>query len=354
VSVGNDTGSSASSSSRKQSSRNETNVANAQPHQRSRGVSPVTAFAPPAAAVPAVAAAQTEWRKALYERQPFEDNYVDPIAFMQHLRTNENLRNLRFADIARDTLAVVQQLSIMVLFVVVFANCVQGTLTLTALFLLDTTLVIVALLAHAAASKTFTIDEFLGYVKDFFLMTSVLLLLSPIFHTMTKSYSDDTIWALSILLAGVHLIFADYDYVNAYPGTHYTQNVSMNSAVIGVVLLASRLDTPIIAAALIGFGVLCFTLSPKGRHYVKANSDEAHQAVTFMLVGIAIGFLVQLKPLLAATFIAAVGTLSLVMPFCFVKVQSSEYKVQIQGPWDEAKPTNSAAAAEWANAGLLS
>ena len=368
---------------------------------RSVGASPVPGPMPAPAAPP-----QAEWKKTLYERQPFEDNYVDKVYFMQQLRTNENLKNLRFSDICRDTLAVVQQLSIMVIFVVVYVMCVQGTMSQQSLFMLDTAIFALALAAQQAAAALaglYSSDSHGGgakgdagsggggssgdntpsagdaggegasegyageaqgrvgasaqvgqHLKDFFIMTSVLLLLSPIFHTMTKSYSDDTIWALSIALSFVHVIFADYNYLNALAGARYAQNVSMNSAIIVVVLLASRLDTPIVAAALIGFGILCFTLSPMGRHYVKHKSIEAHQAITFMLCGIAIGFLVQLKPFMAGTFVAVVTTLSLVFPYCFVLVQSSQYKVQIQGPWDEAKPRNSAAAAEWANAGLLS
>jgi phosphatidylinositol glycan class C protein len=149
----------------------------------------------------------------------------------------------------------------------------------------------------------------------------------------------------------VHILATDYEYLNVYHGK-YEHNLSINAATFGSIVMASRIRSPMFGGALITFGILCFTLSPILRHKIKKFSVIAHVAVTFSLSGIAIGCLLNV-PLLAVTFTTAVLFISFIIPWFFVKLQKHA-KLQINGPWDEAKPQNSAAAAEWANSGLLS
>lgn len=332
---------------------------------------PSAAQSPGASQLPSSSgvAAPAQWKKILYEKQPFEDNYVDP-EFMRELRTNENLRQLRYLDILRDTFAIVQQMSLVVIFTVVFAACRYEMLGFAKMLLLDAFSLISALLAYIAlevlvqnesTNKPTTgkkrgqrtaMGMLLGYLGRSLLFALILLVLAPLFHTMTRSYANDTITAFSVFLCFVHLVFADYDYLNGTT-TKYTHTVSMNVSIVATTLLASRLDNQFSAAALVGFGILCFTLSPLLRNRVKRASAEAHVALTFTLCGVALGCLVQMSPILAGGFLLAVIAATLVLPYAFVMAQSGEFKVQISGPWDEAKPQNSAAAKEWATAGLL-
>lgn len=383
------------------------------------GGSPLHQSAPPAAPPP------PQWKRTLYERQPFEDNYVDPQQFMAMLRTNTNVRQYRVGQIIRDTLAVVQQLSIVVIFCVVFAHVHAETLTLQQMVFLDVaTLVIAAVMtigvegtvddpeeagprlhsgpgrrsagaaptvpssspsrassqprssttgaaagsssaassgqlfhglstaarAGSAVSPTRLLVSCLSQGAVF---AMYLLLLSPIFRTMTISYATDTIWAMSISFFFVHVVFCDYNYINGHGDGPFQQSVAGNAALFATVLMASRIRSPLYAAALIGFGTMCFTLSPMVRHNLRKASPEAYVAVTFTLFGIAIGCLINIVPLLAICFTLANLLIVLVIPLSFVKLQA-RFKYQISGPWDEAKPRNSSAAAEWANAGLLS
>ncbi|RNF10197.1 phosphatidylinositol N-acetylglucosaminyltransferase subunit C [Trypanosoma conorhini] len=62
------------------------------------------------------ASAAPVWRKVLYERQPFEDNYVDPEKFMLGLRENVNLKTYEYGKVVLDTFVVVQQLTFVVFF----------------------------------------------------------------------------------------------------------------------------------------------------------------------------------------------------------------------------------------------
>ena len=373
------------------------------------------------------------WKRALYERQPFDDNYVDPEQFLEKMRKNAHIKQYPYLVIVRDMFALVQQISITVIFVVVFVAVHSQAISLAQMVGMNTLILLVSVavylalheptrtnptatfydmphrhssaIDHASPSrgargglasdesttvtrgskdkkssgahsppapiaKTGTVasletkdssstaihneDEvtFMGCVRQGVVFTCVLLILAPIFKTMTASYTSDTIQALCILLLFIHNVLTDYNYINGYK-TKFEQNMAGNAALFSSVLLASRIQSPAYASMLIGFGVQCFTLSPLLRHHLKRQSVEGHVALTFTLCGIAIGCLINFSPILAALFVTAVVSMVFVIPWAFVWMQR-RYKFQINGPWDEAKPVNSAAAAEWANSGLLS
>ena len=70
---------------------------------------------------PAAGAALRPWRKILYEKQPFEDNYVDE-SFLEGLVKNANFRRMEFWHIVPKTLAIVQQLSALCVIYVAFTH----------------------------------------------------------------------------------------------------------------------------------------------------------------------------------------------------------------------------------------
>lgn len=300
------------------------------------------------------------WKKGLYERQPFEDNYVDPVNFLQELKKNSNVKSYQYSEIVKDTFVIVQQISFIVVFVYMFALIVSDKIALSTIFAIDIIVLVggaicfVALRQEVHHQKNVAVPDLstmLHYGQQALLFSSVVVLLSPIFQTLTVSYTDDTIWALGITAMFMHLLLTDYAYLNAVKAK-YEQGVGVNAATFGSILLASRIQSPLYGAALIGFGILCFNLSPIPRHFLKSYSVMAHVGATMLLIGVTVGCLTQV-PLLAALFGFCVIAICFALPWCFVKLQS-RYKNQINGPWDEAKPQNSLAAAEWANAGLLS
>lgn len=293
-----------------------------------------------------------EWRRALYERQPFEDNYVDPVQFLQEMRKNENVATYHFSDVVEDTFVVVQQLSIVVIFVNMFVSIVRHQVALGSIVIVDIGAVLIALLFYGLTSGRN--GRWLGIVdacRQSFVLVALLLLLSPIFQTLTVTYTDDTIWALTIIALTVNVLGTDYSYLNGHV-TQYSHNVSTNAALFACAMFASRIPSPAFASALLGFGTLCFVLSPSIRHTVKRRSKAGHVGITFLLCGVAFGCLSDV-PLLAGLFVGLIFTISFAVPWFFVSLQL-RFKYQINGPWDEACPQNSAAAREWANAGLLS
>ncbi|GET93240.1 phosphatidylinositoln-acetylglucosaminyltransfe ra sesubunit c, putative [Leishmania tarentolae] len=316
------------------------------------------------------------WRKVLYERQPFEDNYVDPHQFLEELSHNKDIKNYEYATVVINTLAITQEISIVVLFCHAFMGVFTNTIGKYSLLWIDVLSVLPALVCYVfyqchqdackeAAERPASLStrcspplrkpsRWLFHAWNFgrqvVSLVTMLSLLSPIFSTLTVSYSDDTIVTLSILTMSLHVLLTDYSYLNAYT-QRFDPNLSVNMAICCVTLMASRISSPLASGALICFGIMCFSLSPIVRHLIKHYSFTTHVATTFGLVGLAIGCLTQI-PILAILYIVAVLTISFVIPWLFVRMHSS-VKTQINGPWDEAKPTNSTAAAEWANSGFL-
>ncbi len=47
----------------------------------------------------------------------------------------------------------------------------------------------------------------------------VLLFLSPVLGTLTSPYSNDTLYALVVILTTVHMFTQDYSYLNGYTKT---------------------------------------------------------------------------------------------------------------------------------------
>ena len=52
-------------------------------------------------------------------------------------------------------------------------------------------------------------------LRSCLLFCATLSLVSPVLQTLTKSYANDTIWALATSLGLLHLVTHDYNYVNS-------------------------------------------------------------------------------------------------------------------------------------------
>ncbi|KPI88283.1 putative phosphatidylinositolN-acetylglucosaminyltransfe ra sesubunit c [Leptomonas seymouri] len=326
--------------------------------------------------MPTSSGAAPLWRKVLYERQPFEDNYVDPHQFLEELSQNKDIMDYQFSNVVINTLAITQEISVVVLFCHAFMGVFTGSIDKYTLVGIDVMSLVAALVCfviyqcHQDAKQELEerpaspsargpapppqpsrwLMHMWVFGRQVLSLVTMLSLLSPILSTLTVTYSDDTIVALSVLTMSLHVLLADYSYLNAYT-QRFDPNLSVNMAICCVTLMASRISSPLASGALICFGIVCFSLSPIVRHLIKQNSFTVHVAITCGLVGLAVGCLTQI-PILAIFFIVAVLMISFGIPRLFVRMYSS-VKTQINGPWDEAKPTNSAAAAEWANSGFL-
>ena len=81
------------------------------------------------------------WQKVLWMHQDYEDNYVDR-SFLQNLITNCNVRPLQFWDVVRGTVAISQQLSVVVIFNLVFWHTLHQSLSADWVLCLDAALLL--------------------------------------------------------------------------------------------------------------------------------------------------------------------------------------------------------------------
>ncbi|XP_054646855.1 phosphatidylinositol N-acetylglucosaminyltransferase subunit C isoform X3 [Dunckerocampus dactyliophorus] len=68
------------------------------------------------------------WRKVLWERQPYPDNYVDR-RFLEELRRNEGIRQYQYWAVVREAALVGQQLSCVAIFITLWLYMEQGLLS---------------------------------------------------------------------------------------------------------------------------------------------------------------------------------------------------------------------------------
>lgn len=67
----------------------------------------------------------------------------------------------------------------------------------------------------------FKVHEILSNIKSIGIIISILLLFAPVMITINKTYSDDTIYALTTGFILYHLIMRDYDYESEAKFTKY-------------------------------------------------------------------------------------------------------------------------------------
>jgi phosphatidylinositol glycan class C protein len=97
---------------------------------------------------------------------------------------------------------------------IIFAFVNQETVSVSTIATVNAVVVVALLLWFRFSGPQFytpslvpAIPTMLKYAAIFL---AVLFALSPILQTLTQSYSNDTIWAQTILLAAMHICFHNY------------------------------------------------------------------------------------------------------------------------------------------------
>merc|ERR1712137_547593 len=182
-------------------------------------------------------------------------------------------------------------------------------------------------------------NRFLDSVHTLVLLLGVLAALSPVLATLTNSFSNDTIYALSIMLMIIHVVSHDYGYVIG-SADNFQAPVSLNAAIFASVLLGSRLPSTVHVFQLMFLAILLFALFPIMRHYLKKKSDDANLWLSFLMFVVCAVMLLPISNILAISFILGNAFITFGSPFWLIWIQ--KYKNEIKGPWDEAIPSSAA------------
>ncbi|XP_064189611.1 phosphatidylinositol N-acetylglucosaminyltransferase subunit C isoform X3 [Anguilla rostrata] len=269
------------------------------------------------------------WRKVLYERQPFPDNYVDR-RFLEELRRNVGVRRYRYWPVVREAGLVTQQLSCVAAFLTLWWYMYQGQLYPFTLLLAG---LLCALLGYGlyealggprTAGRTRLADLqsaaiFLAFTFGF----------SPVLKTLTESVSTDTVYAMSALMLLAHLVTFPYAQPSP-PGS-----LSLNAALFGSVCLASRLPGALHTFAMVTCALLVFALWPCLLHRLRDRAPRGFPWAAALVSLGGIGGLASQSPGGAVLLALVQLALTLLCPLLLLWLQ--EHKDNIHGPWDEAE-----------------
>ena len=260
------------------------------------------------------------WRKILYERQPYPDNYIDSKKFLDELNMGSEQHVVSYLQLVISTSFLVQQLTIMTTFLGLYLYVVSKPqkLTMNQLYLIDfgaicTGLFINRILDDEREIRSFTVES----VRLVFIFCVCLRVSAPILQTLTSSFSEDTIHALALILAATHLVFYDYTYMYKDDQESFSGTLSLNAAMFTAVLLASRLQDVHTVVAFVLLAVICFSLYPSTARLVNKRSLWFHLLLT-ILQWVATGVL--LAKLDSALYIYEIATIFL---FFFIKKTES-------------------------------
>lgn len=268
------------------------------------------------------------WVKNLYENREYPDNYTD-VKFLEELRKNINVEKVNLRQAMYGSLRVALRLCLCTLYALLYVfmhNDWIQTYTVIYLFIFIT-LSCYILYAVIAGS------DILRHTKTVLIYIVIGYLLSPVLHTLTDTVSTDTIYAWSVIMMLIHLIFFDYD----VPAAVVSESLSINAAIFSSVCLVSRLSTPFDAFVLLTVSVLFFVLSP---HLFKAYSGTTlFNGMCFVALFLTLITLYSVSSVVLCYFSFFIVVLCVYCPMMFVKWQ--RYKDNIYGPWDEAIINNS-------------
>jgi hypothetical protein len=261
--------------------------------------------------------------KNLYENREYPDNYTDS-KFLEDLRKNVHMQKVSLRQAVVGSFRIALRLCMCVLYAVLYVymhNSYVNTDYVIVTSIVVTFICYVIYVCYEGSDvkmlvKTVLVYIVLGYI------------LSPILHTLTDTVSTDTIYAWSVIMMIVHLIFFDYEVKVAL----VSKSLSINAAIFASICLVSRLSTPFDAFILLTVSVILFVLSPQ--LFKAILNTKLFVFMFFLTLFITLCALYSVSVTLLCYFVILIVILSVYCPLMFVKWQ--KYKDNIYGPWDEA------------------
>lgn len=281
-----------------------------------------------------------KWRKVAYGgMQPgFNDNHTDE-SFLEDMVMNTNVVKRDMLKVMQDTVSISQYLCIVALVVLVWTYTLRSTLDENSLLVLDVSLLGSSFVVLLLTEKILFLKLF-HYVLNISFFTSGLYVLSPIYQTLTRSISSDTIWAVTISLLLLHLFLHDYSgstirAPGALNNPALTSCFSLNASVVASVFIASRLPSRLHVFAILLFSLQVFLFAPLVTYCIKKYSFRLYLWFSLGLMAVTLGLVYRLHRILFVLFSCLLVFVNVVCPYWLIRIQ--EYKFEINGPWDEAK-----------------
>lgn len=187
------------------------------------------------------------WKKLLYLQQPYPDNYTDK-SFLSQLKRSHPVTKYSYRKLVEDFSLISFYMSCIVLVILMFVGIYMEQWDPIYPTLITTTTSFFAFLILRNSSMN---------IKSLMVITFILLILSPILKSLSKSTSSDSIWAISFMLCLANAIFHEYSVQIGYRPILST-NISLSNAIV----LASRLNSTLAAFSFVLFAVEVNILLP--------------------------------------------------------------------------------------------
>lgn len=268
------------------------------------------------------------WVKNLYENRDYPDNYTDR-KFLEDLKKNLYIEKVTLKEAVYGSFRVVLRLCLCVLYAILFVYMYND-------WIHTYTVIYSSILTTSACYCLYVYVEgrsFLQHLKTVLIYLIIGYILSPILHTLTDTVSTDTIYAWSVIMMLIHLMFFDYD----VPAAFVSKSLSINAAIFASVCLVSRLSTPFDAFVLLTISVILFVLSPQ--LFKAILHTKWFTTLFFVTLFLTVITIYTVSGITLCYFLFFAFVLSGYCPIMFVRWQS--YKDNKYGPWDEAIINNS-------------
>jgi phosphatidylinositol glycan class C protein len=280
------------------------------------------------------------WRRILYETQPFPDNFFDGRKFFDQLdlTLNDNMAGVSFTAVIVGASVVVQQLTVVAIFLTTYRYIVQFDVSANSLVIFDLVLLTMGYVIQRSLDKNaFSSISWKIAFHAIFLFGVCLRVAAPALKTLTSSFSEDTVHALAIASSTLHL--ASFDYGHAAVGEtsgsgFFSGALSLNAAMITAVLLASRLSNIEIVFSFMLLAVILFSFLPSLSRLLRLLSIPLHLVFTTAKCLFAGAQLFYLDFTLFIIYILLVFFIWAVCPFWLTRMHV--YKRALKGPWDIA------------------
>lgn len=282
-----------------------------------------------------------KWKKVVYGgmQAGYDDNYTDE-SFLEDMVMNASVVKRDLAKVMLDSVSIAQYVAIVAAVACVWAYTLASAISEKALLFLDVALLGLGFLALLAMGGRLARGALARYLLNVCFFIGSLYALAPIYHTLTRSISSDSIWALAASLLVLHLFLHDYSGpVVGPPGAPRSPtlagNVSLNASIVSSVLMASRLPSRLHVFAAMLFSLQVFLFAPLVTRCIRRFSCRVHLLCSFLVMGMALGLVYPLHRLLFLVFGGLQVFIVVVCPCWLIRIH--EYKFEINGPWDEAK-----------------
>lgn len=267
------------------------------------------------------------WKKLLYLRQPYPDNYTDT-SFLDQLRRNTTVAKYSYLKLVHD-FSLVAFYGLLLLLVNVNFSAIYMNLwnAHVPTFLSSTaSLILMCLDAPYNARKR----PFMLYM----IICMLLLVFSPVLRSLTQSTSLDSIWALLLILTCLTTVFHDY---SIDLDADYHNITSTNMSFANAIVLASRLSSSMSVFSFLVFSIEISVLVPIIDFHLRKRLHYCHLVALAVLFNTVAWMIYRVHgPIFVVSYAAGIVVILICLPMYFIFLQ--RYKNELQGPWDIAKP----------------